>query len=143
MQPLHVEVLLHTDIQNAWKHWNDPSSIKEWAFASDDWECLHAENDLRTGGRFLTRMSAKDGSVSFDFSGTYTEIIQYQKIKYLMDKENEQESQRVCEVLFTDLGGNTTKIEELFSPEEVNSLEMQKAGWTSILENFKKFVEHP
>lgn len=141
MQKIKVEVLINADVQKVWKHWNDTESIKQWAFASSDWECPYAENDLRVGGRFLTRMSAKDKSEGFDFSGTYTEIVEFSKIKYIMDKSDGENQHRECEIIFTDLGNSTTKIEEEFSPEEINSEDLQRAGWTAILENFKKLVE--
>lgn len=140
MQKIKVATIIHADMQKVWKHWNDTESIRGWAFASDDWECPYAENDLRVGGRFLTRMSAKDGSTSFDFTGTYTDVAPHERITYIMDKADGENQHRECEIIFTDLGDGTTKIEEEFYPEEINSAEMQKAGWTAILENFKKFV---
>ncbi len=140
MQKIKVETIIDADIKKVWKHWNDTESIKGWAFASDTWECPYAENDLRVGGRFLTRMSAKDGSSTFDMTGTYTEVLEFVKIKYVMDKADGENQHRECEIVFTDLGNGTTKVEEEFYPEEVNSEDMQRAGWTAILENFKKFV---
>lgn len=140
MEKIHVEATIDSDIKKVWKHWNDPEGIKGWAFASDDWECPYAENDLRVGGRFLMRMSAKDKSVSFDFTGTYTEVVEFSKIAYIMDKADGENLHRDCQILFTDLGNGTTKVEEEFFPEEINSAEMQKAGWSAILENFKKYV---
>lgn len=140
MEKIKVETIINADIKKVWKRWNDPESIKGWAFASDEWECPYAENDLRAGGRFLTRMSAKDKSAGFDFTGTYTEVEEFSKIKYIMDKADGENQNRECEVRFTDLGNGTTKIEEEFYPEEINSAEMQKAGWSAILENFKKFL---
>ncbi len=137
---IKVETTIGADLKKVWKHWNDPESIKGWAFASDTWECPYAENDLRVGGRFLTRMSAKDGSSTFDFTGTYTEVSEFEKIKYIMDKADGENQHRECEIIFTDLGDGTTKVEEEFYPEQVNSEEMQRAGWAAILENFKKFV---
>ncbi len=142
MQKIKVATVVGADIKKVWQHWNDAESIKGWAFASDDWECLYAENDLKVGGRFLTRMSAKDGSTAFDFTGTYTEVVEFNTIKYLMDKTDDENKQRECEITFTDLGDGTTKVEEEFDPEETNTPEQQKAGWTAILENFKKFVEN-
>jgi uncharacterized protein YndB with AHSA1/START domain len=142
MKKIKVEAIIHSDIKNVWKHWNDTESIKGWAFASDTWECPCAENDLKIGGRFLTRMSAKDGSAAFDFTGTYIEVVEFKKIKYIMDKADGENQHRVCEIIFTDLGDGTTKVEEEFYPEEINSEEMQRAGWNAILENFKKFVAH-
>lgn len=140
MEKIKVETIIPADIKKVWKHWNGPESIKGWAFASDTWECPYAENDLRVGGRFLTRMSAKDGSSSFDFTGTYADVVEFEKIKYIMDKADNENEHRECEITFTDLGDGTTKVGEVFSPEETNSVEMQKAGWSAILENFKKFV---
>lgn len=125
-----------------WNHWNDIESIKQWAFASDEWECSYAENDLRIGGRFLTRMFAKDKSTGFDFTGTYTEVVEFFKIKYIMDKADDENQNRECEISFIDLGNNTTKIEEEFSPEEINTEDLQRVGWVAILKNFKKLVEN-
>ncbi|MCF7865223.1 MAG: SRPBCC domain-containing protein [Candidatus Pacebacteria bacterium] len=142
MKKIKVEVTVNADIKKVWEHWNNTESIKGWAFASDSWECPYAENDLKKGGRFLTRMSAKDGSETFDFTGIYTDVVEYKNIKYLMDKADGENQHRECEIIFTDLGDGTTKIEEEFYPEEINSEEMQKGGWTSILENFKKFVSN-
>jgi uncharacterized protein YndB with AHSA1/START domain len=140
MKTIKVETTVPADVKKVWKHWNDPESIQGWAFASEDWECPYAENDLKVGGRFLTRMSAKDKSAGFDFTGTYTEFVEFSKIKYIMDKADAENKHRECEIIFTDLGNGTTKIEEEFYPEEINSEETQKAGWAAILENFKKFV---
>lgn len=140
MQKIKVETVINADIQKVWKHWNDPKSIQGWAFASDDWECPYAENDLRAGGRFLTRMSAKDNSEGFDFTGTYRKVIEFSYINYIMDKADGEDKPRECEITFTDVGNGTTKVEEVFCPEEINSEEKQKEGWRAILENFKKFV---
>lgn len=141
MQKIKVETVVKADIKKVWEHWNNAQSIQRWAFASDTWECPYAENDLRVGGRFLTRMSAKDGSNTFDFTGVYTEVVEFQSITYLMDKADGENMHRECCIVFTDLGDGNTKIEEEFYPEEINSADMQRAGWHAILENFKKFVE--
>ncbi len=140
MQKIKVETIVPADVKKVWQHWNNSESIKCWAFASDTWECPYAENDLRVGGRFLTRMSAKDGSASFDFTGTYTEVVELSSITYLMDKADGELEHRECAVVFTDLGNGTTQVTEEFTPEVENSEELQKTGWSAILENFKKFV---
>jgi uncharacterized protein YndB with AHSA1/START domain len=140
MEKIKVETTIEADIKKVWEHWNNPESIKGWAFASDTWECPYAENDLRADGRFLTRMSAKDGSFSFDFTGRYTEVIEFEKITYIMDKADGEDKHRDCTIIFTDLGNGSTKIEEEFYPEQLNSAELQRSGWQAILDNFKKFV---
>jgi uncharacterized protein YndB with AHSA1/START domain len=141
MQKIRVEALVQGTLEKVWKCWNDTESIKGWAFASADWECPYAENDLRIGGRFLTRMSARDKSSSFDFSGTYTDVREFSKIQYTMDKAPEDAVARTCEIVFEDAGNGEVRVIETFDSEDVNDVEMQRAGWQSILNNFKKFVE--
>lgn len=86
-------------------------------------------------------MQAKDKSFGFDFTGTYLEVENLKKIKYIMDKAPNEEVGRECEIIFEDLGNNTTNVVVAFDPENQNPIEMQKNGWQSILNNFKKFVE--
>lgn len=142
MQKVETVAIVNTEISKVWDHYINPESIKGWAFASDDWECPHAENDLRVDGRFLTRMQAKDGSFGFDLTGTYREVVNLEKIVYVMDKAPEEGNGRECIVTFEDLGNNTTKVIVAFDPESSNPIEMQREGWQSILNNFKKFVEN-
>ena len=62
-----VETTVNAPVEKVWKTWSEPQHIKNWCAASDDWHAPKAENDLRTGGTFSTRMEAKDGSFGFDF----------------------------------------------------------------------------
>lgn len=141
MNKMQVEIVVNSNLEKAWEFWNEPELIKLWAFASDDWECPHSENNLVIGGKFVTRMSAKDGSTSFDFAGTYTDIEEYKKISYVMLKDVNDIEARKCEVTFSDIGDGKVKITEVFDPENENSEELQRNGWQSILNNFKKAVE--
>ncbi len=141
MQKITTEIKVNAGLEEVWNHYTNPESIKGWAFASDTWECPYAENDLRVGGRFLSRMQAKDESFGFDFTGTYTEVDHLKKISYTMDKAPNEETGRECEITFEDLGNDTTQVVVIFDAENENSIEMQKAGWQAILDNFKKFVE--
>ena len=141
MNKIHVEIVVNGDLKKVWKFWNEPECIKLWAFASDDWECPYAENDLVAGGQFSTRMFAKDKSFGFDFSGTYIEVKEFEKIQYVLSTDINDAEARKCEINFSDLGDGTVKITEIFDPETENSLEMQKNGWQSILNNFKQAVE--
>jgi len=145
MNKIKVETIIHAYLKKVWEYYTSPESIKGWAFASDDWESPYAENDLRVGGRFLTRMKAKDGSkdsgAAFDFTGTYTDVVEFEKINYTMDKAPNEENGRTCEVIFKDMRDGTTYVSVEFDPESENSEELQRAGWQAILDNFKKYVE--
>lgn len=141
MNKIQVEIVANGSLEKVWKYWNEPEFIKLWAFASDDWECLYADNDLVIGGKFVTRMSAKDKSFAFDLAGIYTDVKELEKISYVMSNDIKDASARRCEIQFKDIGKGKVSIVETFDPENQNSEEMQKNGWQSILNNFKKLVE--
>lgn len=130
-----VEATVSADINKVWDYYTKPEHITKWNFASDDWQCPKAENDMRVGGKYAARMEAKDGSFGFDFEATYNEIIDKEKFTYTMGDGRE------ATVNFENLG-NKTKVTVTFDAESVNSEEMQKGGWQTILNNFKKHTEN-
>ena len=113
---------------------NEPAHIEQWAFASPDWQATNAQNDLRVGGTLSTTMSARDGSASFEFVGTYTNIKEHAQIDYKLDDD------RRVSIVFEQTPDGV-KVTETFDPEGQNSREMQQSGWQAILDNFKKHVE--
>ena len=140
MKPITVTTTISAPIAKVWEQWNKPEHIVHWAFASDDWEAPSAENDLRVGGAFKTVMAAKDKSGSFDFTGTYTNIVPNQLIEYDMTRAPHEQVSRHVKILFTETPEGV-QLTETFDPENENTEEMQKNGWQSILDNFKKYVE--
>ena len=130
-----VETTVNAPIDRVWEYWNEPEHITKWAFASDDWHCPAAENDLRKGGSFSSTMAAKDGSFSFDFGGVYDDIEVDEYIAYTIGDG------RKVTVKFSSEDGKTTHIVETFEAEGTNPVEMQQAGWQAILNNFKKYTE--
>ncbi len=141
MNKIHVEIIVNADVKKVWRFWNEPALIQQWAFASDDWECPFAENNLVVGGKFVTRMAAKDKSYNFDFGGTYLDVKEFETIRYIMSNDINDANARTCTVTFEALSDGQTKVTELFDPETENSEELQKNGWQTILNNFKKAVE--
>ncbi|MNO37131.1 hypothetical protein D3C76_272100 [compost metagenome] len=129
-----VEALVHSPVENVWEYWSDPKHITKWNTASDDWHTPYAENDLRAGGKFLSRMEAKDGSFGFDFGGVYDEVSINERISYTIG-----DGRKV--IIDFVRQNNDTKIITAFEAEETNTVEMQQAGWQAILDNFKKYVE--
>ena len=129
-----VEATVNAPVAKVWKSWSEPQHIKNWCAASEDWHAPKAENDLRTGGTFSTRMEAKDGSFGFDFGGVYDNVKKNELIEYTMGDG------RKVKVIFSP-SGDQTKIVETFDAEATNSVEMQRGGWQAILDNFKKYTE--
>jgi uncharacterized protein YndB with AHSA1/START domain len=130
-----VEALVNAPLEKVWNFWTNPTHIVKWNNASDDWHTPRAENDLRAGGKFLSRMEAKDGSVGFDFVGVYNKVLPNSLIEYTM------EDGRAVKIEFADVNGNT-KVTETFDAEIQNSAELQRSGWQAILNNFKKYTEN-
>jgi uncharacterized protein YndB with AHSA1/START domain len=130
-----VEVVVKASLTLVWSCWIKPEHITKWAFASGDWEAPYAENDVKIGGKFLTRMAAKDGSSGFDFTGVYTFVKEQTQIDYTMDDGRE------VSIVFSQVPDGV-HIQETFEMENENSREMQQSGWQSILDNFKQYVEH-
>jgi len=129
-----IEAIVNAPVEKVWTYWSEPKHITQWCQASDDWHAPYAENDLRTDGKFKTTMAAKDGSVSFDFEGVYTNVQLHKVIEYSMPDG------RKVKILFSG-NGNETKVTETFDPEDTNPIEMQRGGWQAILDNFKKYTE--
>lgn len=129
-----IETIVNVPIDHVWKFWTTPEHIIHWNNASDDWHTPWAENDFRVGGSFNFRMEARDGSFGFDFGGAYNEIIANELIVYTIFDG------RKVHVSFIP-AEKTTKIVERFEAESINSVDLQRTGWQSILDNFRKYAE--
>lgn len=129
-----VGTTINAPVKKVWEYWTKPEHITRWNSASEDWHTPSATNDLKVGGSFSCRMEAKDGSMGFDFGGVYDAIRENEYIEYTLGDG------RKVKVTFTAVE-NGTKVSESFDAENTNSREMQKTGWQSILENFKKYTE--
>jgi uncharacterized protein YndB with AHSA1/START domain len=134
----NVKVTVETTVQKpvaaVWTYWTEPRHITQWSFATDEWHAPSAENDLRAGGKFVTRMEAKDGSFGFDFSGSYDEVRTNESLAYTLD-----DGRKVTVEFLSE--GDATKIVQTFDAEATNPVEMQQAGWQAFLNNFKKYSE--
>ena len=129
-----VQATINAPVAKVWEYWSKPEHITKWCAASDDWHAPKAENDLRAGGSFTTRMEAKDGSFGFEFGGIYDVVKPNQYMEYTLGDA------RKVKITFNEKG-NTTEVIESFEAESENPVEMQKGGWQAILDNFKKYVE--
>ena len=134
MNTITVKAEVNSNINIVWDYWTKPEHVMEWNNASPDWHCPDATNDLTVNGEFHYTMAAKDGSVSFDFWGTYVKVDPTKTLEIFLGDG------RSLNIDFADQG-ESVLITETFEPEEVNSMELQTMGWQSILNNFKHYVE--
>jgi uncharacterized protein YndB with AHSA1/START domain len=131
---IQIEATVSAPPQKVWSYWTKPEHITKWNFASPDWHCPSAKNELRAGGSYSARMEAKDGSFGFEFEAVYDEVVDQKKITYTMGDG------RQATTSFEPVG-HQTKVTTVFDAESQNSVEMQKNGWQAILNNFKKYTE--
>jgi uncharacterized protein YndB with AHSA1/START domain len=134
MNLIKVETIINAPMSKVWDFWTKVDHVKNWNFASSDWHCPNATNNLVVGDEFHYIMSAKDNSMSFDFWGTYEKIEIEKNIEILLGDG------RKMKVTFVNSDAGTIVTEE-FEPEQENPPEMQKAGWQMILDNFKNYIE--
>lgn len=129
-----IEAIVNAPVEKVWNCWNTPEDIMKWNAASDDWHTTSSTIDLQAGGKYSSRMEAKDGSFGFDFWGIYDEVILHQKVASTMGDGRKLIVNFIAQ-------GNSTKVIEEFEAENENPVELQRDGWLSILNNFKKYTE--
>lgn len=128
-----VETIVAAPIEEVWRAYTTPDDIKQWNAASDDWHTTAATVDLRVGGAFSARMEAKDGSMGFDFAGTYTNVVKHKLIEYSF-------GDRSAQVEFADSPKGVI-VRVSFDSEPTDPIEEQREGWQAILNNFTRHVE--
>jgi uncharacterized protein YndB with AHSA1/START domain len=128
-----VETIVNAPIEKVWLTYNAPEHIVKWNAASEDWHTTSSSVDLREGGKFSSRMEAKDGSFGFDFAGTYTKVIENKLIEYSF-------GERTARVEFSEVPTGIKVLVE-FESEEMHSIEQQKHGWQAILNSFTRYTE--
>ena len=130
---INVETVVAAPIEKVWRAYTTPEDIKRWNAASDDWHTTAAAVDLRVGGAFSSRMEAKDGSMGFDFAGTYTKIVEHSLIEYSF-------GERSAQVEFAD-SPKGVRVHVTFDSEPTHSVDQQRDGWLAILNSFARYVE--
>ncbi len=128
-----IETVVNAPVEDVWRAWATPDDIKQWNAASEDWHTTKASVDLRVGGAFSSRMEAKDGSMGFDFAGTYTKIVVNELIECSF-------GDRTLQVAFSE-GASGVTVRETFDAESTHSIDQQRDGWQAILNNFARYVE--
>lgn len=111
----------------------DPIDLMGWYQASPGWTTPWARVDAVPGGKLTIRFQDPDGTHSFDLEGVFTELIPDRLIDYTMT-----DGRRVRIELEPVQGG--TQITETFDAETVNSLDLQRQGWMSLLDHLEAYL---
>ena len=132
MTQITVETTVDAPVEATWRAYTTPADIVRWNAASDDWHTTDARVDLRVGGEFSSRMEAKDGSAGFDFAGTYTAVVEHERLEYEL-------GDRSAAVTFTPREDQTV-VTVTFEAEDEHPVDMQRDGWQAILDSFAAHV---
>ncbi len=120
--------------EKTWHYYTEAEHVINWNFASKDWHCPKAVNDLRVGGDFTITMAAKSGEMHFDLEGTYDEVNAPKHIAYTLSNG------RGVTVDFKKADEGTDVVVK-FDPEDGQEMKPQKDGWQNILNNFREYVD--
>lgn len=127
-----VSTVVSAPLPLVWAAYTTPDDIKIWNTASPDWHTTASTVDLRPGGKFSSRMEAKDGSFGFDFAGEYTQVVHLERIDYAF-------GERMGTVLFKEEPHGVV-VTVTFDAEQTHSEDQQRGGWQAILDNFRQHV---
>ncbi|PPK88460.1 uncharacterized protein YndB with AHSA1/START domain [Neolewinella xylanilytica] len=131
-------ITVQTDVDaprpETWHYYTESEHVINWNFASEDWHCPKAVNDLSVGGEFIITMAAKDGSMEFDMEGVYDRVEPDEHIAYTLSN-----GRRVT--VDFEAKGKKTHVRVTFDPEPGEERDPQQRGWQAILENFRRYAE--
>jgi uncharacterized protein YndB with AHSA1/START domain len=133
LDPITVSVVVACSPARAWEAFTNPDAVMQWNFASHDWHCPAARNALHAGGGFCYRMEAKDGSMGFDYEGTFIELAPPKHLRLALGPDREV----LVEFKETAQG---TEVSQTFTPESTFPPEQQRAGWQAIMDNYRQYL---
>jgi uncharacterized protein YndB with AHSA1/START domain len=119
--------------------WTQAAQLMRWMHPLDT-ICLHAEADVRVGGRFRVLMRSPDGE-EHDVSGTYLEVVPESKLVFTWAwRSTPERESRVSVTLRAD--GSTTELmlrHERFVDEAAR--DSHREGWSSALDHLVELFE--
>jgi uncharacterized protein YndB with AHSA1/START domain len=113
--------------------WTDPEQIKRW-FGPGPSQTIHAEADVRVGGRYRIVARAPDGE-EHDVSGVYREVVPGQKLVFTWAWRTTPERESLVTIALNPDGDGTmlTLTHEQFFDEAAR--DRHRTGWTAVLDN--------
>jgi len=127
-----IEVHIDAPLEIVWRAFNNPDDILRWD-GSDEWQVIHASNDLRVGGSLRLRIHPKDGQPPFDFVATYTLVEPMRLVEW------QDSSGRLARTEFwrTD---TYVLVRQAFDGDTEIPEEEQRRDWQGVLDRFAQHV---
>jgi len=117
--------------------WTDPPQIVKWMHPGGC-DVIHAEMDLKVGGRFRIVMRAPDGE-QHDVSGTFREVARDAKLVYTWAFRSTPERESLVTLTLQADGDGTwltLKHEQFFDEAARDS---HRGGWTEALDGLERY----
>ena len=109
-EKIKVTATIQAPAKVVYEKWTLPEHIIHWNFATDDWHCPKATNEVKVGGKLCATMAAKNGEMSFDFIAVYSKVIPNKLLVYTMEDGREVEVQGIKGTIIA-VGTVTTSVE--------------------------------
>ena len=118
--------------------WTDPEKMKGW-MGPGETKTVRAENDPRTGGRYLIMMRSSDGS-PHDVGGVYREVVPNEKLVFTWAWQSTPERESLVTILLKPDGDGTllTLTHEQFADEATR--DGHNSGWNGALDKLERFL---
>lgn len=118
--------------------WTDPQKIARW-FGPDAGGVLHAETDVRAGGRFRVIFRTEDGE-EHNVSGVYREVVKNEKLVFTWMWITMPERESLVTVALKKDGDGTilTLTHEQFFDEAAR--DRHREGWSGSLDKLEQYL---
>lgn len=123
---------LNASAAKVYAAWTQPAQLMQWMHPFDT-VCIHAEADLRVGGRFRIVMRQPDGE-EHDVSGVYREVVPNEKLVFTWAWRSTPERESLVTIVLRADGAATdlTLTHERFFDEAAR--DAHEGGWSSALD---------
>lgn len=128
-----VSRLFNTSKSNLFRWLTDPGSISKW-FGPKHLTIKNVENDLTINGNYSIELLKPDGK-SFFISGTYLEIVEYDKLKFSFNYQGLEQLPPVSivEIFIEEMSSSSTKLSLVQKFDTVpDDMENRTKSWENM-----------
>ncbi|MGF6754604.1 SRPBCC family protein [Paraburkholderia sp. GAS42] len=129
---LTLQRRLNASPEKVYGAWTEPAQIAKWMHPAGN-DVVHAEMDVRVGGRFRVILHAPDGE-KHDVSGVYREVVPGERLVFTWAWHSTPERESLVTVALRRDGDATvlTLTHEQFFDEAAR--DNHRSGWTDALD---------
>lgn len=139
---VEIKRTIDAPVELVWEAWTVPEHIKKW-WNPQGSDTQIEQHEFKIGGAWKYSMLMPNGH-TFIAQGTYTEIVQHERICSDADFKTMTEGVKI-QSLFKSLGTKTEFIFNVIHPTEAYKIEQEKMGiqngWGSVFNRLEDFLK--